>query len=406
MTMSLTGNASQATQVEQARAVAEVIAAVQAAQSRPRNEDDSISRFMRSCARPAFAEKAFWKFRRSGEMLTGPTIDFALEALRCWGNATSGTAELARGVGQSEMLAFAWDLETNTQRRNTFVNPHTGYVDTPKKNDAGDILPPRKMIAVRDIRENNQSAGSRVEREAILSVLPAWYVEMGVAACYQTLAGDSAEPLEDRRRKVILYMEKRHGVTRAMLEAKIGAPSDQWMDLDLAQLKVADNAIQRGESTVDIEFRPDAVGPRPSAESAKPPTTAADLAAPVDTPAVDSQQGDGPGESTDPVSTTTMPTKAELNALSAALTAAGLPGRAAADRDKRIRLCSILTGRTDLTTADQLNALDVENIAAALAAWGDNAQEEVALLLAEDADDRDRAAGELDAAVEASGDDA
>jgi hypothetical protein len=278
-------------------------------------------------------------------------------------------------------------------------------VDTPKFGEDGTPKPPRKMLAVRDIRENNQSAGSRVEREAILSVLPAWYVEMGIAACYATLAGNSAEPLEDRRRKAILHFEARHGVTRAMLEAKVGTSSDQWVDLDLAQLRVADLAITRGESTVDVEFRGGTAGaPAPKANGATR-TTAADLAPPVDTAPVDSPEGDAPGDSTDTVDTEPKPTKAQLNEMFALMTGAGLKGKAAADRAARLRLTTILVGH-DVETSDQLTAAEVAHIVAVLKGFGDNAQEEVATMLAEDADDQRQAEADLaEPADDASGED-
>ncbi len=399
MTMSITNNASQATQVEMARAIAEVLASVQAAHDHPRDEDISIARFMRSCARREFAERAFFRFPRSGKQVTGPTIDFALEALRCWGNATSGSAELVRRAGESEMVAFAQDLETNAARRTTFVSPHTGYTDTPTDKD-GNPTPVRELVAVRDIRENNQSAGSRVEREMILSALPVWFIEMGKAACYQTMQGNTSEPIEDRRRALVENFAGL-GVRREELVMKIGAPVASWVDADLAALRIIGASIHRGETSVAAEFRNHEDAPAAARVSA------ADLAgAGVSTPGPDeTAQGttaaDAPAVDTEPDKID----KVRLNELFALMNGAGLTGKSAAVRARRLRLCEILTDRT-LTSSTELTPEEGANLAVIMRGWGDRAAEVAAEMLEEDDRQREIDAAEADSAIEASGDDA
>lgn len=381
MTLSITDNASQSTQVEQARAVTEVLASVRAAHDWPRDEDDALRRFLSACSRLKFAERAFWAFRRGGEQLTGPTIDFALEALRCWGNTISGTAELARRPGESEMLAYAWDLETNSWRRTTFFSPHTGYVDSPFDKQ-GNPKPVRHLIAVRDIRENNQSAGSRVEREMILAALPSWYVEEGIARCYATLAGESDKPIEDRRREAVGWYEKTFGVTRAQLVAKIGTPVSDWKPMDLARLRVLGQTITRGETSVAVEFD-DESAPTTGGGT----VTAADLtgAQAVDTPAdpvVDASAETGAGAADQRVQSAIF---ARLNDL-------GMSGRTAAVRARRLRLLELITGET---LASQ-NDLSTAAAAVARTALAEMTAEDVTRLFDEDERDRaaDAAAGE------------
>ncbi|MDN5918989.1 MAG: hypothetical protein L0I76_28500 [Pseudonocardia sp.] len=268
--MSLTGNASQATQIEQARAVAEVLAAVRYAQENPRDQDRALDEFERSCRRTELAQRAFFGYRRGAARVAGVTIEFAQEAARCWQNMSSGSSELARRFRESEMVAFAWDLEMNTQRRTTFVSPHTGYTDTPTEEK-----PARELVAVRDIRENNQSAASRVEREMILAVLPTWYVAKGKAWCTATLANEGGgKPIEDRRREIIKSFEG-IGVRREALIGKIGAPVDQWIEPDLATLIVIGQAIKSGESTVHSEFRTQAPEPTTTSVTAASITSGA-----------------------------------------------------------------------------------------------------------------------------------
>lgn len=343
MTMSVTANATQATQIEQARAVAQVLGAMEGARRWPRVEDDARDRFLTACSRLAFAERAFWRFSRGGEQLTGPTIAFAEEAARCWGNLDSGSVELVRRPGESDMRAFAADLQTNYTRSTIFVNPHIGYVDTPKLNsETGSWSQGRTLRSMRDIRENNQSAGSRNEREMLLSVLPSWYIEEGIARCYRTLAGDSTEPIEDRRRKCVDSFAEIE-VPRALLVAKIGVPFDAWLPADLATLRVIRTSIKRGESTVNAEFA-EVMG-RTSVTAAPASVSTADLdeATPDAPPVEDPAPVDTPKQA--------VPRRL-LDAVFARLGEIGFAGRSAEDRARRLRLFSVILDANITTTGD------------------------------------------------------
>lgn len=380
MTLDITRNAGQVTQVEQARAVAEVAASVLAAQQSPRDEDLAIARFKRSCARLDFAQRAMFSFPKGGnnKRVTGPTIHFAIEAARCWGNMTSGSAEIERGSDSSTIVAFAWDMETNFARRTTFVSPHSGYTDAPEIGEDGKPRPARKLIAVRDVRENNQSAGSRVEREQILAALPSWFVEMGKRLCAETVAGQGGgKPIEDRRRQMVERFEG-IGVRREELVRRIGAPVDQWIELDLATLTVIGQAITNGERTIEEEF-----GRRPGAAPATT-VTGEDLAGagpvdaqPVDTPA------DEPAAEEDPQAPASEET---MRALAARMAALGLAGRGQAAKDRRHRLLMALLDRA----VDDTQNVTVEQ-AAGVQEWLDAATPEaVAALLDEQAPGGDR----------------
>lgn len=330
MTMSLTSHASQATQIEQARAVAEVAAAIRHAQDNPRDEDRALAMFERSCRRLDFAQRAFFGYPRAGQRVQGPTIAFAQEAARCWQNMQSGSAELVRRAGASEMVAFAWDLEMNTQRRTTFVSPHTGYTDTPS-----DDKPARSLVAVRDVRENNQSAASRVEREMILAVLPTWYVEMGKTWCHETVQrqGDG-KPIEERRRSLVKAFEEL-GVRRDQLIAKIGAPVDQWLEPDLATLIVIGQSLRNGESTIASEFGALRGPDVPASPSA--PVTAAEIT------------GGGPSPRQEPAARAeqappTGPTEAEVKKRERHMFALMREAGVGSDRARRLALIGFILG--------------------------------------------------------------
>lgn len=235
----------QATAVEQSRAIAEVQAMVVVAQQMPRDIERAVREMKRSCSRRALAEKAFYRFPRGGKQVTGESITLAKELARCWGNIDYGLAELRRDdfAGESEMMAFAWDLETNTRPRTTFIVPHVRTGGSARLTD------------VRDVYENNANNGNRRMREMIFSLMPPWFIEDAKALCYETLANDKSDggTLAERAATAV----KRFagiGVRAEQLSQKLGAPQSSWSPADLAHLAVIFTSIERGETTKEEEF--------------------------------------------------------------------------------------------------------------------------------------------------------
>jgi hypothetical protein len=246
----------QGTAVEQSRAIAEVQAAVIVAQQCPRSIDRAVRDMQRSCAQKSLAEKAFFRYSRGGNQISGPSVQLARELARCFGNTQYGIVELRRddGFGQSEMLAFSWDLETNTRSSTTFIVPHI--------RDTRDGAKP--LTDMRDIYENNANNGARRLREMIFAILPGWYTEDAVAACYATLAADDNDGTITERISQAVEGFGRIGVTAGQLEQKLGAPQTRWTPYDLAQLRVIYRSLERGEVRKEEEF-PSPAGTRVTA---------------------------------------------------------------------------------------------------------------------------------------------
>lgn len=249
---------SQATTVEQSRAVAEVQAAVIVAQNRPRNEAQAMAKAMESCRQWPVAEGAFYKFPRGGETVAGETISLAVELARCWGNVQYGVMELARNddAHESEMLAYAWDLETNTKSQQTFLVPH--------KRDTRQG--PKVLTDMRDIYENNTNNGARRLRECIFRILPPYLKEMAKQTCRETLErGQGDIPLPVRIANAINAF-KSIGVAQDRLEAKLGS-SASWTAIDVANLQVSHRSIKNREVSADEEFP--RIGAAEAAEAGK-----------------------------------------------------------------------------------------------------------------------------------------
>jgi hypothetical protein len=250
----------QGTAVEQSRAVAEVQAAIVVAQQCPRNVQAAVAEMRQSCQQKGLAERAFFRYSRGGSTVSGPSVHLARELARCWGNIQYGLAELRRDdeYGESEMQAFAWDVQTNARSSQAFIVPH-------KRDVKGG---PKKLVDLRDIYENNANNGARRLREAIFSVLPAWFVEEAKDICTRTITDGGGRPLPQRIADAIRLFEGL-GVTADRIEQKLGRQSGRWTEFDVAQLGVTYKSVQRGEVTIDEEFPPEVVT---VAEIAKPAT--------------------------------------------------------------------------------------------------------------------------------------
>jgi hypothetical protein len=236
---------SEATNIEQSRAIAEVQAMVVVAQRVPRNVHAARDAVRASCSELGLAEQAFFKFPRGGQTVSGESIHLAVELARCWGNINYGISELARNddAAQSEMLAFAWDVQTNTRAMTSFIVPH-------KRDKKGGA---EVLTDMRDVYENNANMGARRLREMIFRVIPKWLTAEAANLCHETLTKGDDTPLAERVKIMVEAFEK-IGVSRAQVETKIGAKVAQFTPMDVAHLRVSYQSIRRGEVTTDEEF--------------------------------------------------------------------------------------------------------------------------------------------------------
>lgn len=235
----------QATAIEQSRAQAEVHAAILVAQQCPRDMTAALDEMRQSCQQMALAERAFFRFPRGGATVSGPSVHLAKELARCWGNIQYGLTELSRDDehGQSEMMAFAWDVQKNSRASTAFVVPHK----RDKRNG------PEKLVDMRDIYENNANAGARRVRECIYNILPPWFTEEAKDLCNKTLKDGGGKPLPRRIADAIKKFEEM-GVAKDQLERKLERSSANWNEHDVAQLIVTYKSLERNEVRKDDEF--------------------------------------------------------------------------------------------------------------------------------------------------------
>ena len=255
------GNINQGTvAIEASRAIAEAQSKLFIAKQFPRDESEAMNKMKRACSRMSLATKAFYSFPRGGQTVTGPTIRFAEELARCWGNIDYGIKELSQDDGKSELQAYAWDLETNTQSVQNFTNPHKREKNDKKTRQV--VM--EDLTSQRDIYENNANMATRRLRARILAVLPAWFVDDAILACQATLKGDGKASFEERKTNLITEFD-RLGVDAATLKRYLKHDA-MAMDTDeFIHLIGVFNSIKTGERKAKEWFDPDSATPAAAA---------------------------------------------------------------------------------------------------------------------------------------------
>ena len=235
-------------EIESQRAVQEVQAAMIIAKRFPRDQFAAYSRIMDSCKRPSLAAAAQYAYPRGGTMITGPSIRLAEVLANSWGNIQSGIVELSRSNGVSEVMAYAWDLESNTRKVMQFQIKHIRETKQGAKALEGE----------RDIYELVANQGARRLRACILSVIPGDIVEAAEKKCEETLK-KGGEPMEDRIRKMVTAFAD-FGVTTEMIEKRIGHKMSATIIQELVTLGKIYTSLKDGMSKREdyFDITPDA----------------------------------------------------------------------------------------------------------------------------------------------------
>jgi hypothetical protein len=235
--------------VESDRAIQEVQALVVAAKKYPRNEAAAIERMLKACERRTLADQALYAYERGDSMVEGPSIRLAEMMAQNWGNLDYGIKELEQKDGESVMMAYAWDTETNVRQTKTFTVKHARYSKAKGLSALGDP---------RDIYENNANNGARRLRACILGVIPGDIVDSCVDACKKTMK--SKGPVKDQIR-LMLESFAEFGVTAADIQAFLGCEPEKATQMQITKLRGIYNSIRDGMSKPEVFFKKKAAAP-------------------------------------------------------------------------------------------------------------------------------------------------
>lgn len=244
------------------RVMSEVQSRMVVAKRFPRDELGAIQRIKKSCRRPKLAESARYSYPRGGTRVTGPSIRLAEAIAQQWGNIDFGFKELDQRVGEdgikeSEVEAFAWDLQTNTRIAKNFTVKHVR--DT--KQGA------KILDSQRDIYEMVANQGARRLRSCILAIIPQDVIDEALDVCKDTIKGNNELPLEDRIKKMLDSFEK-FSVTKEMIEGRLGHKVEALDETEFVSMIDIYNSLKDGMSSREDWF--DVSGKGKSKDSEKP----------------------------------------------------------------------------------------------------------------------------------------
>ena len=222
------------TEMVVSRQAQEVQAAMVIAKKFPRDEFEAVNRILKSCKRKSLAEQAHYTYPRGGQQVTGPSIRLAEAIAQAWGNLDYGVIELDQKDGKSEMMAYAWDLETNTRSTKIFAVQHKR--DTKQGS--------KILTDGRDIYELAANMGARRVRACILAIIPGDVVDAAEEECRKTLKDAYKEPLEDRLRKMLQAFDSEFSVDKAMIEKYIGYVLTRFTEQDFIKLRGVYKALK------------------------------------------------------------------------------------------------------------------------------------------------------------------
>lgn len=229
-------------QAQTNKAVQEIQAALTIAAARPRNGLAAFERIMQACDRPFLAEQAIYSYPKGKTVVTGPSVRLAEVLAQNWGNISFGIREIGQRNGMSEVEAFAWDLETNTQSTKIFQVPHIRHT----KNGAYAINDPR------EIYELTANYGARRLRACLLAIIPGDIVDAAVARCEKTLASGK-EPLGERIKKLISAFNE-VSVKVEHIEKRLGHNLDATSESEFVTLRGIYKSLKDGMASREDFF--------------------------------------------------------------------------------------------------------------------------------------------------------
>lgn len=227
---------SAAAQMMVSRQAQEVQAAMVVAKRFPRDEVLAMDRILKACQRTSLAAAAVYEYPRGGETVTGPSIRLAEALAQNWGNVDFGVIELEQRPGESQVMAYAWDLETNTRQSKVFTVPHIRQT----KSGSYPLKDPR------DIYEMVANQGARRMRACILGVIPGDVVDAAIAQCDKTLKESNKKPLEERITNMCEKFQNDFQITVDALEKYIGRKAQAFSETDVIRLGKVYRSLKDG----------------------------------------------------------------------------------------------------------------------------------------------------------------
>ena len=244
---------SSITQAEtEAREMATIKAKIFMARQFPR-EMSTVQREVETrCSRMGLAQKAVYSYKRGGQAVKGASIHLANALAEAMGNIDTGTTVLSQTEEASVVKVHAWDIQSNRQAERTFVVHHTRDKNVWDKATGQKVKVKEHLTDDRDISEMINNLAARNRRSCILELVPTDLQEYAVAVCEKTV--ESGVNVTPELIQSLLDSFERFGVSKAMVEAKVGRNADAITAKDVVTLREIWTSLRDGMGTVEDFF--------------------------------------------------------------------------------------------------------------------------------------------------------
>ncbi len=211
----------------------------------PRNYDTAWGRVMGACQRKTLAEKAEYRYPRGGKQVVGPSVYIARQLATCYGNIHYGFDIIERTDESVSLVAWCWDLETNTR-----VNLPVKFsilIQRKTKDGSTEWVKPDE----RDTSELINRNAAKAVRNCILSIIPSELTEDALGICRETLSKNIKDPAGEKKRLILGFSN--YGVTPEMISRHLG--TEEWLADHLVYLIGVLNSIKDGNSKPSDYFK-------------------------------------------------------------------------------------------------------------------------------------------------------
>jgi hypothetical protein len=229
------------------------------AQGRPRDLRRVEDRLLQACSRLEFAEDATYtlpKRRDEDEDITGPSIRFSEEVVRCLGNILPEAKVVFDDEWRRSVQVSVTDLEDNVSYSEDVVVEKT--VERKSKMDR-EVVGERtnrnnqKVYRVRatdeELREKQGNLVARTQRNLVVKkVAPSWLVELGMAKVRETQQAIVQKGLPQALERMRAAFESM-GIDQAELEGWLGHPIADTTAFEYTQLRGVAAAIRDNQAT-------------------------------------------------------------------------------------------------------------------------------------------------------------
>ena len=238
-----------------AAAKSEVESAYIMAMKQPRNEDDARVKILKMCASPAFAAKARYSKPVGGNKIEGPSIRFAEEMLRHWGNVLVQQTAIYDDDERRIVKVTVRDLESNlSYSKELTIEKHVERRDRTgrevlreRPNTTGQLI--YVVRATEDELQNKEAAlVSKVMRNNGLRLIPQHIIDEAMGVATETIRAKVAADPEGEK-KMMLDSFADLGILPSAIEEYAGCPIAQLAPKQIVELRAIYAAIKDGQTS-------------------------------------------------------------------------------------------------------------------------------------------------------------